>query len=284
MGYGTFDEDNYHNSRATRAAANLPDFEYTNRATKVHESLDPYRIKNKPFLKLESRDNQGRVSTPIIFTFDVTGSNISNAKVAQAKLPELMNKLTPVCDNPQIAIWANDDVKVEGRNAIQLGDFESDNRIDDVIRNLWLTGNGGGNGGESYDLLVYAAARYTVTDSFEKRKKKGYMFIYADEPFFSRVSSKEARLIFEDGCEANIPVGDIIAEAKERWNIFVIWPKGGQLDARQQYEELFGMDNVLISEGPGMLCDLVASTVSMYEERLKNTATVTVGEDYQRFE
>lgn len=279
MGYGTFNETSYHDSAATRKAANVDDFEYTSNATKVHDTLDPKRIKNKPFGLLESRDNEGRVSTPIIVTFDVTGSNIDNARVAQKKLPELMAKLAAVCQNPQVAIWANDDTHSVGRDAIQLGEFESDNKIDASIRNIWLTGQGGGNQGESYDLLIYAAARKTVTDSIALRSKRGYMFLYADEPFFDHVSANDIRNVFGDTAQADVPIGDIIAEAQQKWNIFVIWPQSGYLHARNQYEELFGKDHVETLQAPELLCEKVASMVSLQEESAKENLAMHMSDN-----
>jgi len=278
MGGGYFDDSTYHSSRVTRAAAGIDDFDYTRNAKKIHASLDPKRIKDKPFHLLESRDNDGRLSTPIIVTFDVTGSNYENAKIAQAKLPELMAKLTAVCQNPQVAIWANDDVTVVGHNAIQLGEFESDNRIDEAIRNVWLTGKGGGNDGESYDLLVFAAARKVVTDSLEKRAKRGYMFLYADEPFFEEVNAKAVQNIFGDGLEKDIPIGDIVAEAQKKWNIFVIWPQNGYTHAREQYEELFGKDHVETLQAPELLCDKVASMVAAQESAAAENLAMAVAD------
>jgi (2Fe-2S) ferredoxin len=279
MGNGRFDETEYHSTRVIRAVKGIADFAYTQSAKHVHPDLDPTRIRNKPFKVLESCDSvEHPMSTAIIITSDVTGSNINNARVVQQKLPELMAKVTTVCDNPQIAIWANDDVTVMGRNAIQLGEFESDNRIDDSIRNLWLTGRGGANSGESYDLLIYAAARKTRTDCFDKRGKKGYMFLYADEPFFHEVDATAVNEIFGDQLQSNIPIDDIVAEAQRKWNIFVLWPMTGFQNARDQYEELFGVDNVRTSQSPEQLCDLVASIIAQEEQ--KQPQLVMADDDY----
>jgi len=279
MGGGSFDDQAYHQSSVTRASQGISDFDYSSKATEVHATLDPLRINKKKAGILESCDStEHPESTAIIFTFDVTGSNIDNAVIAQKRLPELMSKLVAVISNPQVAIWANDDARCQGRNSIQISEFESDNRIDEAIRNIWLTGDGGGNGGESYDLLIYAAARKVKTDCFTKRGKKGYMFLYADEPFREIVSKKEVKLIFDDNLEVNIPIGDMIAEAQQKWNIFVLWPRRGYVNAREQYEELFGKDHVIHVEGPDTICDTVASLVASEEEKMKLTAELAVAE------
>lgn len=273
MGGGSFSEHEYVRSTVTRKASGVDDFEYTKHATKVHDSLDPKRIKDKPFGKLESRDSvEHPISTPVIITFDVTGSNYDNAKVAQKKLPELMAKLASVCENPQIAVWANDDYLTSGKAAVQLGDFESDNRIDDGIRNTWLVGAGGGNDGESYDLLIYAAARKTVTDSMEKRNKKGYMFLYADEPFFLNVDATQISRVFGDKAQSDLKLTDLITETQKSWDIYVIWPQDGYKHSRLQYVELFGDSSVVTLQDPSLLCEKVASIISQREEEYKSNA------------
>lgn len=211
----------------------------------------------------------------MLVCFDVTGSNRERAVDAQKRLPNLMELLNKYLSDPQVAVAANDDFKVVGNNSVQISDFESDNRVDDHIRNIWLVGNGGGNDGESYDLLLYVAARKVVLDSVEKRGKKGYLFMYADEPIFDHVSKHEVKSVFGDTIEKDIPIEEIIEEARRNFNIFLIWPQGGYDHARQQYIKLFGKDSVLESQHPNLLCELIASTVGLYEDKATPASVIT---------
>ncbi|HEX5426591.1 MAG TPA: hypothetical protein VFW94_23790 [Candidatus Acidoferrales bacterium] len=266
MGGGSWDSGSYHSSKATRAATGKADFEYTKTASQVHKNLDPIRINKKPFGKLEARDSDEHPnSTPVLVCFDVTGSNVERAVDAQKKLPGLMDLLNKYLKDPQVAVAANDDFKVTHRNALQISDFESDNRVDEHIRNIWLVGNGGGNDGESYDLLLYAAARKVALDSVEKRGKKGYLFMYADEPIFKYVDKNEVEAIFGDKVEADIPIAEIIEEAQRNFDIFLIWPRGGYDHAHEQYKTLFGPESVLVLQDPNMICELIASTIGLCE-------------------
>ena len=260
----------------------MPDFAYTATATTVHPNLEPKRINAKPFGKLESRDSADHPnSLPVLVGFDTTGSNSARAVDAQAKLPTLMNLLNKYLDDPQVAVAANDDfqAQVQSRGAhdgaLQISDFESDNRVDEHIRNVWLTNNGGGNGGESYDLMLYAAARKTVLDSVEKRGKKGYFFMYADEPIFPNVVKSEVLAVFGDVIEKDIPVEEIIEEARRNFNVFAIWPHGGYDSAKEQYLKLFGKESVLILENPNLICELIVSVVGLYEEKAAPADIVT---------
>lgn len=272
MGGGSWDTSTYVSSRVVRSSTGVSDFAYSKEAAitkKIHETLDPRRINSKPFKKLESRDSvEHPESTPIIVCFDVTGSNFSRAIEAQKKLPNLMELLNKYINDPQIMVAANDDFEVVGGSAFQISEFESDNRVDDWIRNIWLVSNGGGNDGESYDLMLYAAARKMITDSWEVRQKKGYLFMYADEPIFAKTKKAAVQQVFGDDVESDIPIATIISEVKERWNVFLIWPEGGYIHAREQYTQLFGADSVITLQHPNLICELVASVVALNEEKL----------------
>jgi hypothetical protein len=228
------------------------------------------RINKKPFGVLESRDSKEHPkSTAVLITFDVTGSNSKRAFVAQKKLPDLMEMLNKYLTDPQVAIAANDDFTCVEENCIQISDFESDNRVDDHIRSIWITNEGGGNGGESYDLLLYAAARKMSLDCVEKRGKKGYMFLYADEPMFDKVDRKEVKKVFGDTIEASIPIKKIVEEASEKFLIFLLWPKGGYISAREQFLSLFGPEFVINLQDPNMICEQIVSIVNQYETKNK---------------
>ena len=275
MGGGQWDSGAYTSSKSTRAATGTSAFAYSSSASSVHADLDPLRINKKPVGKLESRDSAEHPESNAVFVcFDVTGSNKARAVDAQDRLPNLMDLLNKYLVDPQVAVAANDDYKVVGRNAVQISEFETDNRIDDHIQKIWLVGNGGGNDGESYDLLLYAAARKVVLDCVEKRGKKGYMFMYADEPIFKYVDKHEVKAIFGDDIERDIPIAEIIEEARRNFNIFMIWPERGYHHAREQFIDLFGAEFVLDLQHPNMICELIASTVGLYEDKVTPDSAV----------
>lgn len=266
MGGGSWDSKSYSSARSTRRTKGIDDFDYSRTADRIHKNLDPKRILGKPYGKLESRDSKEHPeSTAIFVAFDVTGSNINRARVAQAKLPNLMDMLQKHLKNPQILIAANDDFRVEPDQCVQISDFESDNRVDEHLRNLMLVGNGGGNSGESYDLLLYAAARLTVLDCMEKRGKKGYLFMYADEPLMEQVRKDQVNHVFGQGLQGNIPIEEIIAEARKLYNVFLVSTVRPEWGAEKQYPQLFGKESVIILQDPDMICELIASVVSFNE-------------------
>lgn len=273
MAKGVWDKDRYTSAKATRAASGVPDFAYSTTAAKthqVHPSLDPHRINKKPFGKLESRDSAKYPdSNALICSLDVTGSNIERAEDAQQALPKLMDLMQKYIPDLQIAFAANDDYKASHpEGAVQFSEFEVDNLIDEHLRNLWLVGDGGGNAGESYDLILYAAARKTLLDCYEKRGRKGYLFLYADEPVMPKVMKTEVMAVFDDNIQADIPIAEIIEEVQEMYHLFFIWPRGGQDRALLQYKELVGEEHVLILQHGSLICEMIASTVGMIEKGL----------------
>lgn len=276
MGGGSWDTGSYRAAKTTRVAKGIDDFHHSKTSSKTHTNLDPKRIKGKPFGKLESRDStEHPASNPVLVCFDVTGSNYERAVDAQKRLPNLMELLGKYLVDPQVAVAANDDYNSIQNQCLQISDFESDNRVDEHIRSIRLTREGGGNDGESYDLMLYAAARKVVTDSIVKRAKKGYLFLYADEPIFERVSKTEVAVVFGDTLERDIPIEEIIEEARRLWTIFVVFPIGGYAHARKQYVKLFGEESVLDLQHPNLICELIASTIGLYESKATPVSLVT---------
>lgn len=276
MGGGSWDTGRYKSATTTRAATGKKDFDYSSTAYTVHESLKASRISKKIHGVLESRDADGKpASLPVMLFFDVTGSNAANAEVAQKKLPILMELLNKYVPGVQLAVGANDDYLTSSKDCIQISEFESDNRVDEHLRNIWLISRGGGNDGESYDLALYAAARKVKTDSFEKRGKKGYLFLYADEPIFDHVSAPQVQAVFGDKLQADIPIVEMIEEVRRAWHVFIVFPDDGYKHAKEQYLRLFGEDSVIVSQSPDLLAELVASTVALYEGSTDHGSLVT---------
>jgi hypothetical protein len=274
MGGGSFDRGVYESERSSRVATKTDDFAYSKQGRQtgqLHPDLDPRRINSKKLKKLESCDSEEHPeSNAILVTFDVTGSNINRAFEVQKKLPDLMDLLKKYIKDPQISIAANDDFKVEPEMSTQISEFESDNRIDRHLRNIVLVSDGGGNSGESYDLLLYAAARKTKLDCWLKRKKKGYMFMYADEPLFEKVSKSEVSAVFGDKLQASIPIEDIIEEVRETYNLYLLSTVTPEYNAAKQYPKLFGQENVFTLQNPSQICYLIANIIGTKEASLSD--------------
>lgn len=230
MGSGVWSPNTYHTRASQRQASGQDAFAYSRMASGVHPSLNPYGLEMR-----ESRDSaEHPVSNSIIVGLDVSGSMGAVVRGIHKDLPQLLGLLLGrgYVPNPQIMFSAFSNGNCDPV-AVQVGQFESDNRMDQNLENMILGGQlaGGCDIRESAELLLYLAARHTATDCWEKRKQKGYLFLLTDEMAYTEVNRDEIERIFGKKLRANIPLEQIITEARERYHVYVLIPvhaQGGQ--------------------------------------------------------
>jgi len=279
MGSGAWDTDRH--SRTVTASlhatggASTSAYSYHTTTTlppnlwKTHESLDP-----KGMVMRESRDSvEHPRSCPIIVWLDVTGSNKRMAEIIQKKLPQLNGLLLRkgYIDDPQILFGAIGDCTAGDRASLQVGQFESDNRMDENLANILLEGGGGGGGEESYQNALYVTARMTASDAWDKRRQKGYVFIIGDEMAYPRVKREEiSRLIGRDEQE-DIPTEQIMDEVLERYNVFYIFPRlsshgtGPTHEVHMNYwRDMLGQ-NVIELDDPDGISELIGLSIGLVE-------------------
>jgi hypothetical protein len=226
MAKGTYSADEYAAARAYRAKTNTSDFGYTDSgATTTHAKLDAKgAIRECRYSDLYPQ------ATPVMFLEDVTGSLRHVPRIVFGEMPQLTGLLLRkgYAVDPQILFGAIGDATAGDSAPLQIGQFEADNEMDEVLRNLYLEGHGGGGDEESYELAMYFAARRVRTDAWEKDKRKGYLIMTGDEKPYSKVRRQQVASIIGDTIEADIPTDEIFAEVQERWNVYYIMPTGSQ--------------------------------------------------------
>lgn len=164
-------------------------------------------------------------TTPIAVLLDVTRSRGKDPKTIFGKLPMFIGQihLHNLVSDPEILFVAIGDATCD-RAPIQLAQYESDNRLDTHLANIWIEEGGGGTGQESYQLGAYALARHTKLDCL-KRKKKGVAFIFGDEQFYPVVDKGEVKQIFGDALKADIPTPEIFVELQKMYDTYLIFPR-----------------------------------------------------------
>jgi hypothetical protein len=187
-------------------------------------------------------------------------------------LPELFGTLMRdgrIAD-PQILFGAISDGTCD-QSCIQVGQFESDNRSDQQLMDLWLESGGGGQQTESYEIFAYFMARHTSLDSVEKRGHKGYLFIIGDEMPYPRVSRGIVKTFIGDDLGESLTTEAIFAELKEKFNVFYILPKGtsyyGDTTTLNRWKGLLGQ-NVIQLEKFEDLCATIALQVALGEDAI----------------
>lgn len=283
MGSGRWDTANYAAATSLRAAKGIDDFAYSSNTAaqpvtewKAHPDLDPNGMTIR-----ESRDSTEHPnSVGISVLFDVTGSMLQVPQAMQKRLPDLLNALllSGYIEDPQICMGAIGD-GYSDRVPLQVGQFESDNRIDDQLRNVFLEGNGGGTGEESYELGFYFAARHTVLDCVEKRDKKGYLFMVGDELPYSVLRPRIVQKVFGSdllGGE-DVPIEALVAEAQEKFNIFFIIPgdthHAGEERLTQTWENLLGPNAIQVSSSDYMV-ETISTLIGLTEGKADMAAAI----------
>ncbi|HEY8480752.1 MAG TPA: hypothetical protein VIL71_13080, partial [Spirillospora sp.] len=237
MGSGHWSTDVYAARASYRAATGASAFAYSDGgATTVHPKLDPHGVTVR-----ESRDSADHPEAlAIAVLFDVTGSMGNVPRTLQTKLPDLLGLLLRkgYVEHPHILFGAIGDATCD-RAPLQVGQFESDNRMDDDLGRILLEGGGGGQMMESYELAMYFMARHTSIDCFEKRGRRGYLFMIGDELAYPVVKRREIEKVIGDRVAEDIPVREIVRELRTRYDVYFIIPEGSYHAADPRLKEFW---------------------------------------------
>lgn len=273
MGGGRWSTDVYEEREHKRKSSGRSAFDYSDKtksaggaALKPHPTLDPMGV-----IYRESRDSvEHPTSNAISVFFDVTGSMGRVPVELQKYLPQLLGLMLykNYVSDPQILFGAIGDATSD-RVPLQVGQFESDNRMDEHLQNMVLEGAGGPYGMESYELALYFMARHTATDCWEKRHKKGYFFMIGDEMAYPKAKRSEVNALIGTSLEADIHLQDLITEVKERYNVYLIIPtetSGGNNEKIYKFwEERLGKQNVIQLDSVESVAETIALTIGLSE-------------------
>ncbi|MWA01104.1 hypothetical protein F8568_012085 [Actinomadura sp. LD22] len=269
MGSGNWSTDVYAARASYRASTGASAFAYSDGgATTVHPDLDPKGVKVR-----ESRDSDDHPeSLAIGVLFDVTGSMGGVPRTLQTKLPDLLGLLLRkgYAADPHILFGAVGDATCD-RAPLQIGQFEADNRMDDDLGRILLEGGGGGQMRESYELAMYFMARHTSIDCFEKRGKRGYLFMIGDELAYPKIKRREVAKVIGDDLERDLPIEDVLRELQRTYEVYFIIPEGtyhsGSRELKEFWQGLLGQ-HVLYLDDLDAVCETIALTVGLAEDAI----------------
>lgn len=267
MGSGTWSTNVYDAAASYRAATGASAFAYSDGgATSVHDDLNPFGVTVR-----ESRDgDEHPESLGLAVLFDVTGSMGHVPRTLQSKLPGLLGLLMRkgYVEHPQILFGAVGDATCD-RAPLQIGQFESDNRMDDDLGKILLEGGGGGQMTESYELAMYFMARHTRLDCLDKRGRRGYLFLIGDELAYPKVKKREIRKVIGDEAGEDIALAAIVAELKRKYDVYFIIPEGAYHSADDRLADFWRShlgQNVIRLDDLDAVCETIALTVGLAED------------------
>jgi hypothetical protein len=294
IGGGKWTSENYVSRTTAKAASGTPIFAHSATVHStgiwdIHPSLDPKSVNNDGAHKganiRESLDSDEHPASQAIgVLFDVTGSMRTVPQVLQEKLPKLYSMLLEkgYIEHPQILYGAIGDAYGD-RVPLQVGQFESDNRADEALENIILEGGGGGGNHESYNLGAYFMARHTYIDCFEKRGKKGYLFLIGDERLYAMITKKEVEQYIGGGLQDDLSTEELFEELKKKWEVFFLFAVQGSYGLGEDvlpdtagsaasggwpaslgWRKILGQ-NAIVLEDADAVCETIALTLGMME-------------------
>ena len=305
MGSGRWDYNAYEAAEAYRRANGVSAFDYHDRVLSstprnqwcAHPDLEPYGVAVR-----ESRDSaEHPTSLAISVLFDVTGSMGGVPRVLQTKLADLHGLLLRkrYVDHPQIMFGAIGDAYSD-RVPLQVGQFESDNRMDEQLGEIVLEGGGGGQMRESYELAMYFMAHHTSIDCHEKRGKRGYLFIIGDEMPYPNVNPLHVSQILGDNSGSGsgsggrpgkpgrpgrqsrpgerpgrggpaMPIEQVVRDLTRKFDVYYILPEGSSYAGNDEvlgaWRALLGQ-NVIQLDDLDAVCETIALTIGLAEDRI----------------
>ena len=296
MGGGGHSTDAYAAREAAKRAAGIDPFEHDQKQRqkpvdqrKVHDRLSPAAVAGpaSPHAGQVMREcmitDEHPEPTPIAVLFDQTGSMGRIPRVLQTKLPALLGLLVRkgYASDPQIMFGAIGDANTGGpsnpveRAPLQVGQFESDNRLDEDLASIYLEGSGGGQVMETYDLGLYFLARHTYLEPFEKQGRKGYAFIIGDEGYYPEVLAANVKRLIGVSIESNVPTADIVREVEERYHLFFVFAKQGYYAEDKilgpvsptrpgTWRDLLG-ERAIVLDDADAVCEVIGATVGLIE-------------------
>lgn len=272
MGGGTYNfNDRNLRSQSYQKATTDQIFEQ-NQKRQMHPEMNPKGVTIR-----EARDSENHpLSIPIIIALDVTASmgHIPEMLV-KSGLPKIISGIIEAgLADPQIMFIAIGD-HITDRAPLQISQFESgDAELDMWLTRVWLEGGGGGNYGESYSLAHYFASRHTVTDHWEKRNQKGFLFTIGDERFHENYSASAMTEIM-GGESSAFTAHQLLIEAMQKWNVFHILPGKEQDSSRKQWTDFLGEAAIYADDHTDIPAIITRMVVNMSQQQETDNTTIT---------
>lgn len=173
-------------------------------------------------------------------------------KIVKTGLGTIMKAIydrKPVSD-PSICCMAVGDAYSD-QAPLQVTQFESSVApLVDQVSTIWLEGNGGGNGGESYPLAWLFTAAKTKCDAI-KRGRKGFLFTIGDETFHPTIERSVMKDRMGIDYESDIEAKPLYENLSKDWEIFHLITETattGFQNAVGKWRELLGERAIVIPD------------------------------------
>lgn len=127
---------------------------------------------------------------------------------------------------------------------------------------------------ESYDMAFYFAAHHTKLDSFDKRGKKGYLFMTGDEPCYDSLNAKWVKQFIGDELPKDVGLAKVIQECGDMYHSFFLVPDPGRGKQVAPFWRKFLGEQTIVLADPSDTCAVAAGVVALSEGRAANLDAV----------
>lgn len=230
----------------------------------------------------EGRNLVCNAKTGIVIMLDVTGSMGDAAKTIYDKMPMFYAQIEKkkYLDDFAISFAGVGDINTDSA-PLQVCDFAQGVKLDKWLEKLYLEGNGGGQGMESYELMALYYLRHAQFTHPEATKP--FMFIIGDEAFYDTVSGSDVKAHFGGRASAqDLAAEKIFDDLREKYHVFMLHipysctrdpsdPKGELVQSRQpaedkaivrKWKEIFREDFIVVKE-PKAIVDVILGCIAM---------------------
>ncbi|HNF97164.1 MAG TPA: hypothetical protein PK493_07700 [Pseudomonadota bacterium] len=229
MGGGNYDEDIAIEARSS----NRDVFTYRGYGSSGESAA---RRGVHPILEPHGKIRECMNETPIVVAMDVTRSRGDDTRIIYDKLPMFIGQIIMrnYVPGPAVSFAAIGDANSD-QAPLQVGQFEADNRLDDVLSKIWIEEGGGGTGQESYELAAYFYARHAKLECL-RQGRKGFFFFLGDEGFYPKVSREQVRRILGRDESSDLDSAAIFEELKKKYHVFFIYPQKSMTERRRDID------------------------------------------------
>jgi hypothetical protein len=257
MGGGYYDRDVY-TSSSNRS--------YSQTAQKVmSQSVPTYEMLPANFGRIVCTHEN-----PILVEIDHTGSMGDSAKDIFDKCPMFWGQLKKhnYLPDPSVSFFAVGDVRSD-KFPLQMCPFAEGITLDTQLKKLFLEGNGGGQGSESYELGVYPYAYNCDLPN----AKLAFAFIIGDEDYCDYATADAIKEYCDPSYKGkNIPAKEVFEELKKKFNVFRLHRTYdcGYADEDAQivrrWKKVLGNERVYHLKDPKAVVDMMLGIIAILSE------------------
>lgn len=272
MGSGSWNSSSWKSYASRNGISGNATVNQIYKSRSIKDNLNPLGVKFRE--SCDSIDNPN--STAVIVGLDVTGSmGYLAEEIAKNALNTLITEVydkKPITD-PHLMFMAIGDAYCDSA-PLQVTQFEADIRIAEQLTDIYFESGGGGNGGESYLMTWYFAAKHTKIDCFNKRNRKGFLFTIGDEPCHKLLTKEQIKEFIGDDVERDYTAEELLNEVSRKYEVFhlMVGNSNQYSNTNSSWKELLNERALIVSDHT-KLPEIIESTMEIINGKDVNTVS-----------